>query len=267
MGDQPIAEMIRTRLSSSLAVEVLETVDSTNTEAKRRISAGLDAPLLLLAETQTAGRGRLGRTFCSPRGAGLYMSLVLHPNLPATEVLTITSAAAVAVCLAIESLTEKKPRIKWVNDIYLDDKKLCGILTEAVTDPANGRIKSLVVGIGINCTPAAFPEEVAAIATSLAGEGDDKVDRNALAAEVCNRLLALYETLSAKTWLPLYRERAWLDGKAVVWRQNGIPFEGIVRGIDEEGSLCIASENGEVILSTGEVTIRAKGSYKLKVDS
>lgn len=254
-------ETIFRGMTHPIRVEVLESVDSTNTEAKRRIASGLCEPLLLLAETQTAGRGRLGRSFCSPRGAGLYMSLVLHPNLPAREVLSITSAAAVAVCEAIEAHTPLRPRIKWVNDVYLSDKKVCGILTEGVTDPVSGLLRSVVVGIGINCTPAAFPEEVAAIATSLESEGNGKVtkvDRNALAATVCDHLLALYEELSSQTWLPLYRERAWLDGKAVVWRQNDALYEGTVLGIDEDGSLRIATENGEVVLSTGEVSIRPK---------
>lgn len=249
------AEAIAREMKHSLPVEVLESVDSTNTEAKRRISAGLDAPLLLLARRQTAGRGRLGRTFCSPEGAGLYMSLVLHPDAPAEEVLALTSAAAVAVATAIEALTPLHPKIKWVNDIYIGEKKVSGILTEGVTDPVSGRLHSVVVGIGINCTHAAFPEEVAAIATSLADEGA-KVDPSRLAAEVCDRLLVLYGELSDKTWLPLYRERSWLDGRAVVWRRGDRLQRGIVLGIGEEGELILSTDEGKVTLSTGEVSVR-----------
>lgn len=249
------AETIRSELSHPIAVDLLESVDSTNTEAKRRIASGLSEPLLLLAEAQTAGRGRLGRTFCSPAGAGLYMSIVLHPNCPVNEVLALTSAAAVAVCEAIDMLTPLRPMIKWVNDIYLSDKKVCGILAEGVTDPAGGLLRSVVVGIGINCTPAAFPDEVAAIATSLEGEGA-KLCRNRLAAVICDRLLSLYGELSQKKWLALYRSRSWLDGKAVVWRQNNLLYEGIVQGIADDCSLRIATPNGEVALSTGEVSVR-----------
>ncbi len=249
------ADAIRSALLHPIAVEVMESVDSTNTEAKRRITAGLSDPLFLLAKTQTAGRGRWGRTFCSPEGAGLYMSLVLHPGCPPSEALSLTSAAAVAVSLAIEALTPLRPQIKWVNDVYIGDKKVCGILTEGVTDPVSGLLTSVVVGIGINCTHAAFPREVAAIATSLAEEGAT-VDPNRLAAEVCDRLLTLCGELSRKTWLAPYRERSWLDGRAVVYRKGDALYEGVVLGIGEEGELRLVTESGEVALSTGEVSVR-----------
>ncbi|MBO5779336.1 MAG: biotin--[acetyl-CoA-carboxylase] ligase [Clostridia bacterium] len=255
MVHQITAEAIQKAMESPIAVEVLESVDSTNTEAKRRISAGLTAPLLLLAKAQTAGRGRLGRAFCSPQGAGLYMSLVLHPNCPPSQVISITSAAAVAVALAIEDLTHLRPQIKWVNDVYIGDKKVCGILTEGVTDPQSGLLQSIVVGIGINCTPAAFPSDVAAIATSLAGEGA-AVEPNHLAAAVCDRLWQLYKELSTKTWLPLYRERSWLDGREVVYRTGDTLRKGTVLGIGEEGELLLSTEAGDVELSTGEVSVR-----------
>jgi BirA family biotin operon repressor/biotin-[acetyl-CoA-carboxylase] ligase len=253
LSKQAICRALRSDMR--VEVDVLESVDSTNLEAKRRISAGLAAPLLLLARTQTAGRGRLGRSFCSPEGAGLYMSLVLHPDALAEEVLALTSAAAVAVATAIEALTDLRPKIKWVNDVYLGDKKVSGILTEGVTDPESGRLASVVVGIGINCTHAAFPDEVAAIATSLADEGAE-VDQSRLAAEVCDRLLALYEALPRKTWLPLYRERSWLCGREVVWRRGDYLHTGRVLGIGEEGELILATDEGEVRLSTGEVSVR-----------
>lgn len=253
LSKQAICRALRSDMR--VEVDLLESVDSTNTEAKRRISAGLAAPLFLLARRQTAGRGRLGRVFCSPEGAGLYMSLVLHPDAPAEEVLTLTSAAAVAVATAIEALTDLRPKIKWVNDVYIGEKKVSGILTEGVIDPESGRLRSVVVGIGINCTHAAFPAEVAAIATSLADEGA-KVDPNRLAAEVCDRLLALYEELPRKTWLPLYRERSWLCGKAVVYRRGDYLHTGKVLGIGEEGELILATDQGEVKLSTGEVSVR-----------
>ncbi len=255
MEHQMSAEAIQKSMAFPIAVEVLESVDSTNTEAKRRLSAGLSAPLLLLAKAQTAGRGRLGRTFCSPPGAGLYMSLILHPNCPPSQVLSITSAAAVAVALAIEDLTCLRPQIKWVNDVYIGDKKVCGILTEGVTDPKSGLLQSIVVGIGINCTPAAFSSDVAAIATSLAGEGA-VVDPSNLAAAVCNRLWQLYQELPSKTWLPLYRERSWLDGREVVYRTGDTLHKGIVLGIGEDGELLLSTEAGEVTLSTGEVSVR-----------
>ncbi len=251
-------------LTHPIAVEVMDTVDSTNTEAKRRSILGLRDPLFLLARTQTAGRGRLGRSFCSPEGAGLYMSLLLHPQMSHEQVLTLTSAAAVAVCEAIEKLTNLSPMIKWVNDVYIGDKKVCGILTEGVSDPTKGNLQSVVVGIGINITHAAFPPDVAAIATSLADEGA-KVDSNRLAATICDRLLELYEELPQKSWLAPYRERSYLDGKTVIWRLAGgevntAPLgSGMVMGIGDEGELLLSTPEGEIALTGGEVTVRVQG--------
>ena len=253
MADRLSAAAIEAVMTHPIAVQVMESVDSTNTEAKRRLSAGLTEPLLLLAETQTCGRGRLGRAFCSPNGAGLYMSLVLHPDLPVERALSLTSAAAVAVCLAVESLTDLRPQIKWVNDVYVGDRKLCGILAEGITDPVSGRLRSVVIGIGINCRSVPLPDGLAAIATSLEDAGA-AVDRNRLAAAVCDRLTELYGGLDARTWLPLYRARSWLDGKAVICRIGDRTIDGIVLGIDDDGALLLANEEGTHRLFSGMIT-------------
>lgn len=252
------AKALAKALSHPIPVEVMDLVDSTNTEAKRRIGAGFDRPLLLLARQQTAGRGRMGRTFCSPEGAGLYMSLLLFPDCPIAEVLPITSAAAVAVALAIEEVTGLSPKIKWVNDVYLSGKKVSGILAEGLVTP-DGH-SAVIVGIGINCTHAALPPEVAAIATSLADEGG-RVDQNLLAARVCDRLLDLYESLPEKSWLAPYRKRSMLDGKRVVFRSagdlSGKPLgEGLVIGIGDNGELMLDTPEGMIALTGGEVSVR-----------
>ena len=186
------------------------------------------------------------------------MSVVLFPDCPISEVLSVTSAASVAVAFAIEEAAGLLPRIKWVNDIYLGGKKVSGILTEGLVTP-DGH-PALVVGIGINCTHAAFPPEVAAIATSIEDEGG-KVDPNRLAAAVCDRLLELYESLSEKNWLAPYRERSMLDGKRVIYRSagdlTGAPLgEGVVMGIGEEGELILDTAEGIIHLTSGEVTVR-----------
>ena len=139
---------IKTQLQGECKVEILSTVDSTNLECKRRIREGRELPDLLVANEQTAGRGRLGREFESPEDSGIYMSLHLLPCLQAEDMVLITSAAAVAVCRAIRAVTGDEPVIKWVNDIFLHDKKICGILAEAITG-SDGRIH-VVLGIGIN---------------------------------------------------------------------------------------------------------------------
>ncbi len=243
------------RLTATIPVEVLDCIDSTNTEAKRQIAAGARPPFLLLAEQQTGGRGRMGRSFSSPASAGLYMSLALAPDLPAGDMLPLTAAAAVAVCTAIESLTDLCPQIKWVNDIYLNDKKLCGILADGMIDPMDGRLSALVIGIGINCRAAPLPTDVAAIATSLEAAGA-AVDRNLLAAAICDRLLEFYRDLPHSTWLEAYRARSWLDGKVVRCRLAGEEIEGTALGIDSSGALLLATLDGPRRIFTGEATVR-----------
>jgi BirA family biotin operon repressor/biotin-[acetyl-CoA-carboxylase] ligase len=182
------------------------------------------------------------------------MSLVLHPRCSPQNVLALTSAAAVAVATAIEALTPLHPGIKWVNDVYLGNKKVCGILTEGVTNPESGLLNSVVIGIGINCTHAAFPDEVASIATSLEDEGGI-VDPNRLAAEVIHRLLAFYDELPHKTWLPLYRERSLLSGKGILWQKGTDRGEGTVLGIGDDGELLLSTASGTLSLTSGEVSV------------
>ena len=249
------AEAIAADLRRPIRVEVQREVGSTNTEAKTRLAREESPPFLLLAESQTAGRGRLGRSFCSPDGAGLYMSLALPANLPAEELLSVTAAAAVAVCQAIESLTPLRPQIKWVNDVYWNDKKLCGILTEGVIDPVSGRWTALVVGIGVNCKAAPLPPEVAAIATSLEQAGVT-IDRNRLAAAICDRLWELYSDLPQKTWLAPYRARSWLDQKTVTCKIGDRTVEGVALGIDDSGALLLGTAEGVQRLFSGEATVR-----------
>ncbi|MEG1870124.1 MAG: biotin--[acetyl-CoA-carboxylase] ligase, partial [Oscillospiraceae bacterium] len=133
-----------------LPITALKTVSSTNTHARMMAANGAKHGTIVVSEEQTNGKGRMGRTFFSPEGSGIYMSIILRPNTHTTNAVFITTAAAVAVCRAIAKLTVAKPTIKWVNDIILRDKKICGILTEAVTDFENGMVESVVVGIGIN---------------------------------------------------------------------------------------------------------------------
>ena len=248
-------EAIETDLTAPIEVLVEKAVDSTNTRVKSMLTKGKQPPFVLLAESQSAGRGRLGRSFCSPDGAGLYMSLALDATLPPEEMLAVTSAAAVAVCLAVESLTPLRPQIKWVNDLYIDSRKLCGILAEGVLDPVSGRLQGLVIGIGINCSDVPMPDELAGIVTSLEREGAT-TDRNRLAAAICDQLWRLYCELPQKSWLAPYRARFWLAGKMVTCRIGDRTVEGIAQGIDDSGALLIETESGTERLFSGEATVR-----------
>ena len=140
-------------------IHVFKTVDSTNLVAKKMALEQAPHGTVVLAEEQTAGRGRMGRSFHSPAGSGIYMSFILRPNLTSNDAVLITTAASVAVARAIEEVTHIHTGIKWVNDVYMNGKKICGILTEALTDFESGGIESIILGIGINFSTAvsSFP--------------------------------------------------------------------------------------------------------------
>ena len=183
MNNMLDAREIASLLPDGLAgidIRVFQTIDSTNNYAKRLILDGAAPGTAILAESQTAGRGRRGRSFYSPAGSGLYISVILRPKIDAVDdIQLLSAAAAVAVCRAIDRLKpDSGAQIKWVNDIFIGGKKVCGILSEAVS--AGDRIAGTVVGIGVNCTTDAFPPELRDIACSLGGD----ISRNALAAGI-----------------------------------------------------------------------------------
>ena len=174
----------------SQKIKVFKCIDSTNMEAKRCALNGEGEGLVILAEEQTNGRGRRGRSFYSPDGSGIYMSVLFRPKPEISQdVVLITTAASVAVCRAIRDVLSQEPQIKWVNDVYLNGKKICGILTEAVSDFESGRIDTVVVGIGINyhAPKEGYPDEIKEIAGSVCAE-DEKIPRNELVAAIIENL-------------------------------------------------------------------------------
>ncbi len=239
----------------SCPIMVLGTTDSTNTQAKKLAADGAKHGTLILAEEQTAGRGRYGKSFFSPHGAGLYMSVILKPVLGMAESQMITIAAAVAVCRAIEKLTDKKPQIKWVNDVYLDCKKVCGILTEAVTDFESGVIESIIVGVGVDCSikEESLPPELRGIVGSL---GDGEVSRNRLAAEIYSGILDGFDTLGSEIIIDEYRKRSLMFGKDICFMRGIEQLNASVTGISDSGALIVRLESGEdTELQSGEVAI------------
>ncbi len=249
-------------------VIVYKSVDSTNQEVKRRALEGAKEGLAVLSEEQTAGKGRRGRSFYSPVGTGIYMSVLFHPSEEKTkDVVLITTAASVAVCRAIRKLLPEEPQIKWVNDVYLRGKKICGILTEAVSDFETGRIDTVVVGIGINYREpeGGFPEEIRAVAGSVCTD-ENKIPRNDLAAAVLNELYELYDGLADRTFLKDYKKWSYVLGKEIKFSSNYTVVEeeadqewqyGKAVDIDRDGGLVVRMENGEEqVLRTGEITLR-----------
>ena len=243
---------------AGLRVRVYETLDSTNQEAKRLLAAGEPCPMLLLAEEQTAGRGRRGRGFYSPAGEGLYMTLALQPRAALSQATLLTAAAAVAVAQAVEALTALACQIKWVNDVYLDGKKLCGILTEASGSFEADALSSVCAGIGVNVRTRDFPEEFAGRACSLWPRA---VSRNRLAAEIAVRLLNFAADLGARDFLEEYRRRSLVLGKAVTFTRDGGERRALAVGIGENGELIVRYDDGrEEALNAGEVRL-LPGAY------
>lgn len=240
-----------------IQIEYYDRLDSTNRLAKERAEEGASEGLCIISNSQTAGRGRLGRTFCSPADTGLYMSVVLRPTLPPEKVLSVTTAAAVAVCRAIERVSDRKAQIKWVNDVYIDGKKVCGILTEAGFE--NGKLSYAVLGIGINVNDpvGGFPEEIAEIATSVFGAAS--ADREVLAAAVLDAFSEEYAHLSEERYVAEYRARSCLVGKLITVKAPDGDREAMALGVDERCRLLVRYADGrEDALSSGDVSIRLR---------
>ncbi len=243
---------------TGVAVRLYEVLDSTNTEAKRRAETDGEAPVLYLAHAQTAGRGRLGRTFHSP-GTGIYMTLAYTTEQTLSEAVSVTGDAAVAAAEAIETLTGKSPAIKWVNDLYLGGGKLAGILTEAVPLP-DGRAR-ILVGIGINLATKDFPDDLRAPAVSLfsSAEADGLTPAflGTLAGEITRRLLDALEDRPARAdRLAAYRRRLLSVGETVICTRGDERFTGTVLGVDDGYSLLVDVAGETRTLSSGEISIR-----------
>jgi len=230
------------------ALYLMDETDSTNLRLKEWAREGsVHAPALLIARSQTQGRGRLGRSFLSPPGTGLYMSLLLRPEGSWTPG-QVTILAAVSVCLAIEEMTGLQPRIKWVNDLFLRGKKICGILAEMAGD-------QVIVGVGVNLQtpPGGFPADL-----SIAGALDCEIDRLTLAGKIAARMLEGAKHPGDPDILSAYRQRMFLMGREIQYLENGTQKNARVTGVDEDGGLMIRDGDEDKILRTGEVTL---GSY------
>ena len=235
-----------------LRLTVFRTIDSTNSEAKRQYEAGLPGPALFLAEHQENGRGRHGRSFYSPAGSGIYMTLLTPVEASYENARRATAKAAVSVCRGIREVTGLPAGIKWVNDIYLYGRKVAGILVESVL--GDGEVKALVTGIGINVTTEDFPEELLQKAGSL---GQD-IDRTSLVTAILKKLLPELQCLKNLTYLETYRSASVVLGKKVTYEDTeGKTQEGMAVEIDGEGALVVEKIDGtRDTLNSGEVSIR-----------
>jgi len=237
-------------------MELHRTLDSTNTRAKAIAATGAPHGYLVIAESQSGGKGRMGRSFFSPEHSGVYITYVLRPKLLAERAVMITSMAAVAVARAIEAVAEVEVQIKWVNDLYIHGRKVCGILCEASMDFESGALEYAVLGIGVNVAAMRFPEELEAIATSIENECGRPVSRSRLIAEISNRLNELYGDLESCRFMEESRARSNVIGRDVLVLRGGERFRAHALDIDDQGRLVVQTEGGVVRVNSGEVSLK-----------
>ena len=238
-------------------IEILESVPSTNTFLKQQAAEGEKEGKIIIAKQQTAGKGRLGRTFCSPKGTGLYLSILLRPKILPEKSLYITTAAAVATAEAIETVSGKKPEIKWVNDLFLNGKKCCGILTEASLDLESGGLEYAVLGIGIDlCRPEnGYPQELEKIIGCVFETKPSEETKSRLAAEIIKNFFVYYKNLAQKPFLEKYRRRSLLTGHEITVLSDP-PKAAVAIGIDDDFGLIVQIPEGRTVLRSGEVSVR-----------
>ncbi|MCK9169666.1 MAG: biotin--[acetyl-CoA-carboxylase] ligase [Treponema sp.] len=254
-------------------IKVYESIDSTSTEAKRLCTETADVNRLngtvIIAEQQTAGRGRLGRSFFSPRDSGLYMSIIYAPEKSITSPAVLTASAAVGVCRALEIVYGIDAQIKWVNDVFFRGKKICGILAEGITNFETGGIECAVVGIGINILPGSFPPELAGVAGAVLDNTDADTKRNALAANVVKSVLTIYT--GTEGFVPVmkeYRDRSLLTGMPVIVNpvidQTQKNYTAVVVGVTDDAKLIVKTADGQTrTLESGEVSLHSN-SFALR---
>lgn len=237
-----------------------DTIDSTNTALKEMAKKGAKEGTVLVTDMQTNGRGRMGRQFFSPKGCGVYFSILLRPEIAAPQTVLITSAAAVAVRRSIKQLLNLDTQIKWVNDIYYNNKKLCGILTEGATDAKTGTLLYAVLGIGINLLPPpnGYPLDFAHKTTNLSAcFGNLPIDfPNKLVAQVLYQFDTLYNALLEKKYMREYKEASCVIGKQIEILSGANLGSAFAEDIDEDANLVVRLPNGQhVLLSSGDVSI------------
>lgn len=240
---------------------IMSTVDSTNNEAKSLAAKGAGEWTVVISEEQTAGKGRLGKSFSSPGKTGIYMSVVLRPVFSAADSLAITTAAAVAVSGAVEDVSKRETQIKWVNDVFIDGLKICGILTEASMSFESGGLEYAVLGIGINVKrpEGGFPPELEGIAGTVYETECGDETRSRIIAGVLDRFYEYYVNLPDKGFLGEYRKRSMLTGKTIEFTAGGEPGSGVVVDIDENAGLVVRLASGELkTFTSGEITLKKK---------
>ncbi len=241
-------------------IHCFDALDSTNTALKKMAHEGAVEGTVLVTQMQTAGRGRLGKTFFSPKGCGIYFSLLLRPKCRVQDACLITAGAAVAVHRAFLALFGLNTQIKWVNDIYYNGKKLCGILTESSVDAASDKLRFAVLGIGLNIkTPEeGYPEEFAFKTTNLSETNISLSEdfKNRLIAEILNQFDSIYACLLQKEYMEEYKAASCLLGKEIDILSGQYVGKALALDIDQDANLVVRLPDGSINkLSSGDVSI------------
>lgn len=255
------AEVINNRLGSlseKLCIEVKSKVTSTNALLKQYAADGSPEGTVIVAAEQTAGRGRFTRSFFSPKDSGVYMSILLRPSVSAADSVLITTAAAVAVAEAAEALCGRRTYIKWVNDVLIDGKKVCGILTEASLNIESGALDYAVLGIGINVyePDGGFPQDIKDKAGAVFSKREENL-RSLLAAEVISRFFKYYNSLAKKEFLNAYRNRCIVLNRRITVLSGNLSRAALATDIDDNFRLHVKYDDStEESLSSGEISIK-----------
>lgn len=258
--DVPDEKLILEKLHTNVIGKkliVLKSVDSTNDEAKRLTRSSYEDGVVIVALKQLAGKGRMGRKWSSDEEGGLYFSFILRPELPPSDIASITLASGYAVCLAIREYTGIDARIKWPNDIIAGNKKLCGILTEMAAQ--SDRIDYVVTGIGINVNNASFPDEIRDKATSLRLETGRIFDRSDFLASVLNmidKVMSLFLVSLSTDDMDQFKTLCATLGREVSVKRGNTVITGIASDISASGELIVKTDSGEINISSGEVTVQ-----------
>lgn len=237
---------------------VYDTVDSTNNRAKELASLGAAHGTAVIADTQSAGKGRVGRSFASPSGTGLYMSVIIRPEFSIDTAQLITACAACAAAEATEKLCGADVNIKWVNDLYMNGRKICGILTEASLSLENNSLDYAVIGIGVNVRSVRgiFSGELSSAATSVEDETGIKISRNSLCAGILKNLEKQLADVESRAFLEEYRRRELLTGNMITANAGGESIAGKAIAIDDNANLVVRLSDGTVrTFGSGEANL------------
>lgn len=245
------AEQIALHLDYPVEVQVFQTIDSTNKMAKQLATENPSQPIAIIANQQTAGYGRYGRDYYSPKDTGIYMSLLLPMNGQEIDSGLLTTGVAVAVAQIFSELYQIELQIKWVNDLIYQNRKIAGIMTEGITDFETGSLSYVIVGLGINLATTEFPIEMQGKAGSL---NLIDVDRNLLVASLLKRMQLVLNGQLNETMLTYYRQHSLVINQMIELNQRGNLIRGRVEDIDGRGALVVATEQGIKIFNSGEIT-------------